>query len=69
MTNHPNRGVVIHPQYGERVVRVAGRPYHWDGAVSQYRPGYGSYATTTMIGDWRPVSAADAARIRREVRS
>ena len=60
--------VQLHPNFGDRVIRVAGMPYHWDGALAVYCRGYGPYAQAAMIGDWTIAPRKQANRLSREVR-
>ena len=61
--------VAIHPHYGAALVRIHGRPYHWDGELYCYRRGYGPYSTTSTIGEWKPATNRQAADVLREIRS
>ena len=61
--------VAMHPNYGAALVRIHGRPYHWDGGLCCYRVGYGPYSTSTTIGEWETATDRQAARILRQIRN
>lgn len=61
--------VLLHPNLGESVIKVEGASYHWDGALCRYRGGFGPFATSTKIGEWKPAPQNQARRILREIRA